>query len=592
MRQLLLFYIAIFITVCTVAQPVFRTNVADRSLVVGEAFQVQYIIETVEQTNNFKQPAFPGFRIVAGPDMYMGTVSNHKKISTTKNFVFTLSPLVPGKLMVPAASIFIQGKEYTSNEVAVKVISREEWAKQAAKNLPPRSDYFLRPGEDVHQKIKENLFLKVWVDRRVCYVGEPVEATYKLYSRLESKSDVVKNPGFYGFTVQDIINLSDRFVTTETINGKLFDVHTIRKVQLYPLQEGIFTVDAMELKNRIEFSRSSVNKKTEQEIEEGVLGYKSNVNDIANREVIDNSISTEPISITVKPLPEKHKPVKFDGAVGSFSMVVQLEGNLIANQQAIVEVVVAGKGNFKQLSAPVINWPAGLEAFEPTQKDALNITKIPIEGERKFYFAFVPSHAGNYSVPPIRFSFFNPDSGTYKTIISEPIILAVQKENDNGSDDDSITNQMPAFKSQALNWIIAVAILILATVIFVWAYKKKYAPKILRTDKQEISRLSFDEILESLEVSPNSSDFYATLQSAIWKFFKQYYPIAGTNMNKTYLLTQLKVNKVDGKLVAALEDLLQHCETAIFTTVDSEADKQIVWNKATDTLQAISKQLL
>ena len=52
--------------------------------------------------------------------------------------------------------------------------------------------------------------MKVLVDKRVCFVGEPVTAIFKLYSRLESKSDIVKNPGFYGFTVQDMINLDDK----------------------------------------------------------------------------------------------------------------------------------------------------------------------------------------------------------------------------------------------------------------------------------------------------------------------------------------------------------------------------------------------
>ena len=73
--------------------------------------------------------------------------------------------------------------------------------------------------------MQQNLFMKVLVDKRVCFVGEPVTATFKLYSRLESKSDIVKNPGFYGFTVQDMINLDDKLTAVENINGKNFDVH-------------------------------------------------------------------------------------------------------------------------------------------------------------------------------------------------------------------------------------------------------------------------------------------------------------------------------------------------------------------------------
>jgi hypothetical protein len=109
------------------------------------------------------------------------------------------------------------------------------------------------------------------VDRTTCFAGEPVQAIFKLYSRLESNSDIVKNPGFYGFAVYDIINLNDHISATETIDGRPFDVHTVRRVQLYPLQAGIFTIDAMEVTNKCEFSKSAVYKKAEQEIKEGVF---------------------------------------------------------------------------------------------------------------------------------------------------------------------------------------------------------------------------------------------------------------------------------------------------------------------------------
>ena len=68
-----------------------------------------------------------------------------------------------------------------------------------------------------------------------------------------------------------MINLADKEKSVENINGKFYDVHTIRKVQLYPLQPGAYTIDPMEIRNKVEFSRSIVSKKTEQKIYEGVF---------------------------------------------------------------------------------------------------------------------------------------------------------------------------------------------------------------------------------------------------------------------------------------------------------------------------------
>ena len=194
------------------------------------------------------------------------------------------------------------------------------------------ADYFLGPDEDPYEKMQRNLFMKVLVDKKVCFVGEPVTATFKLYSRLESKSDIVKNPGLYGFTVQDMISLADRLATTETINGKKFDVHVVRKVQLYPLQQGIFNIDAMEVRNKVEFSKSAVSKKTEQEIAEGVFP-DNEIADRSNTVVYENNMSTEPVAITVKPTPAKNKPADYNGATGNFRISALLEKNGLAKNE-------------------------------------------------------------------------------------------------------------------------------------------------------------------------------------------------------------------------------------------------------------------
>src|SRR5215208_5806025 len=92
-----------------------------------------------------------------------------------------------------------------------------------------QSTYFLSRGEDPLKKIRDNLFLKIMVDKHSCYIGEPLVATFKLYSRLQSTSEVIKNPGFYGFSVYDMVNLDDKLESLEIHNGNSFDVHIIRK---------------------------------------------------------------------------------------------------------------------------------------------------------------------------------------------------------------------------------------------------------------------------------------------------------------------------------------------------------------------------
>ena len=73
-----------------------------------------------------------------------------------------------------------------------------------------------------------------------------------------------------------------------------------------------------------------------------------------------------------------NKPDSFNGATGHFNIAATVEkNNLAKDEQGTLEITLSGKGNFIQVSAPAIQWPAGVEGFEPTIKDALDKTFVP-----------------------------------------------------------------------------------------------------------------------------------------------------------------------------------------------------------------------
>src|SRR5215471_4368374 len=304
MSRLALFCL-LFISSVSHAQVKFKLVVPQRPVAPGESFQVQYILENAGDISNFLPPRFDGFRVVAGPHVYAGG-----KSSSYKNVVFTLAGADEGRFKIFGATCTVNGKRLKSNDAFVQIESLEE---------PGESPYFLRMGEDPNEKIKENLFLKLILDKQSCFIGEPLVATFKLYSRLQSRSNVIKNPGFYGFSVYDMVDVNDQALSEEKLNGHWFQVHTIRKVQLYPLQAGSFSIDAMDVDNEVEFSRSIVNKKTEQEITEKMYGGRETKDKDANAEVYRVNLNTDPVVINVKSLPHKNAVDTFAGAVGNFS---------------------------------------------------------------------------------------------------------------------------------------------------------------------------------------------------------------------------------------------------------------------------------
>jgi len=572
LRKVILISFFIVLAFSIKAQETFITVAPQDPIPIGESFQVQYIIEDGDLVGSFKHGSFKNFRIVAGPNIYSGSVTKGNQEKQLKNLVYTLVAIKPGRFIIEGATITVNGKLEKSNDVAVEIITKEEAAVRFNKAMPViNSDYFLLPGEDAYEKIRKNLFLKMTVNKKDCFVGEPILATFKLYSRLESRSDIVKNPGFYGFTVYDMINLSDKELATEYIQGKLFDVHTIRKVQLYPLREGIYTIDAMEVKNAVEFSLRIVHKKTEQEIVEGMLRNDSNEVKDKDAVIFESNISTDPVVINVKPTPAKSKPAAYNGATGRFHISASMiKDTVTKNEEGHLEITISGKGNFIQLNAPVVDWPEGIEGFEPVVRDILDKTQTPLSGSRKFSYSFVSAKPGNYVIPAISFSFFDIDSGKYKTVTTPAMQVNVTSK--------ELLNPTKAELSDKKNsrnksyFAIGAAVLLISIVgmyFFVWKRKRKPDPN--PDETTGIKRdLSIDEIFPFalLSESVNNRDFYSSLHQSIWKFFNHYFNLSGSDMNKNILSEKLLEAGMSEHLIIDILQVLQQCETGMFTNVN------------------------
>lgn len=550
---------------------------------------MQYVLTDAANGGNLVTPDFRPFRLVSGPDIYGNELNG--TAPSTKNYVFTLVALKSGKYKIPGAVFKYEGKQVKSNEVLVEILSRDMAAKlfkQDASSI----DYMLRPGENPREKIKENLFVKVSVNKKSCYVGEPVLATFKLYSRLQSKSDIIKNPGFYGFTVFDMVNLQDKMVTTERINGLLFDVHTIRKVQLYPLQAGSFMIDAMQIKNRVEFSRSAVTKKAEQEISEGLLGAGEEAPP-EGTEVVESEMSTVPVSVLVKPVPEKNKPESFAGAAGRFSITASLlKNNLSKNEEGVLELTVRGKGNFIQLDAPVIKWPAGMEGFDPVVRDSLDKTTLPLSGSRTFRYTFVSSIPGKYQLPPISFSFFDTDSNQFKTIAAANLpVEIVNKQNSTTLIQEKKTSISSDSEKAARTALIVVFLLVLGVLLY-WAIRKKEKPVIV-TEKEKPALPDVVQVLEPVYALPigESTIFYKKLHEGVWQFLYQRFGLSGTGMNKQGINTTLTLSGIEELSCRKLISILEQCEAGIFTKANFEEDTEGLLAQTRELLEKIDRQL-
>ena len=178
--------------------------------------QLQYSIDNASEVQQFTPPVFKNFIIVDGPTYISSTILNNGKLCPSRSFIYILQPMAVGSYVLSPATAKVNGKLISSNSISIEVVSaasaRNQYHFKGAGNaknneqLKLFSDYILKNGEDLQDKIRKNLFIKVDVDKTSCFEGEPVVATYKLSPRLKSESRVVRRPYFNGFSVYDMVN--------------------------------------------------------------------------------------------------------------------------------------------------------------------------------------------------------------------------------------------------------------------------------------------------------------------------------------------------------------------------------------------------
>jgi hypothetical protein len=594
MKKTVLISILLILTLVASSQFVFQTEFNQRAVEVGESFRIQYLLEDRSDIE-FYAPDFNGFRQVNQPEVHIAVTYGSKgEKKNLRNIIYTLEALKPGKYTIPAAGARAGNQFEKGDDVLVEVISKEEAARRSMQsrfNSFNSEAFFLAPGEDPQQKIRKNLFLKVLVDKRNCFVGEPVTATFKLYSRLASRSDIVKNPGFYGFTVQDVINLEDGQSDVETINGNKFDVHTVRKVQLYPLQEGEYTIDPMEVVTKVDFSGSSVNKKPEQEIREGVLPDDP-APPAKGVQTFTTSMSSTSIPIIVKPAPAKNRPSDFAGATGNFSITSAFnKGELGKNEQGELIITISGKGNFTQLASPLIKWPEGLEVFDASVRDELDHKVSPMKGKRTFHIPFLSAKPGTYTIPSIRFSFFDPDSNGFKTAVTQPVLIKITTKEKPAEKAIEKANLLTGHDYRGT--ILAMLLLVMVSIggIILWRRKLQEA----RVEKLKVNKDPLPPTVAELlkpayeNLDSANKEFYTVFRQCIWNFFTIYLGLKGSAMSRYSLLMAMDQKGVDASAQQTILTILEDCETGLFADVDMQGDKKVLLENITQVLESIQK---
>ena len=570
---------------------------SEQNLSLNQPFQVQYVVQGTRTVSKIMVPNTPDFNVEDVFNSPLTPTIDHKSLQWVDTYsrIVVLTPTRTGKFIIPGATVVIDGKKMRSNPLKITVTQTGLSSILSPTESVVDDESEIKVGEDLDEKVRKNFFLRAVPTKTSCYVGEPIEVNYKAYSRVNSNSQVVKRPSFPGFSVVEMVDAYDNKADIERVKGIAFYSNLIRKVQLFPLQSGTFELDAAEIESVIHFVRVAGNKARLGKL----LDPSSNV---SLRMPFDHRVSlrTAPVSITVKPLPEKDQPADFAGAVGQFSFTAELQRTDIRRGELVkVRWVINGKGNLPLITLPDVKWPAGLDTSEPSVKEDLNHYVYPLNGKKIFEYSFSAKDSGDYVIPPVSFSYFDPAEAVYKTILSDSLSFHV-KENAGlapGNTGAGYSNSEGIPKH--LYFFAAIVLIILGWIgyqlVHLQKARKANRVALLSSKKQkEIAEAvpekidEFNNAKKSL-LNEDKHGFYNEVQRVVWKITAEKCQILPSALNKHNISFRLRLQEIPENTISEISGVLSECEWALYTPEHNTEGMELLLKRAEAVVEELER---
>ena len=574
---------AIVLLVCSTlsAQVQFEARVSKTTLGLNERLRIDFIMNV--DGDNFVQPSFDGFRIIAGPSQQVSQSWVNGRSSFEKAYSYFLTPNQKGTFIIKPAAIEYNGQIYKTAPIKIIVTAATE---------QPRDP------NDTQMSGDENLYLVADVSKTNPYINEPITVVYKLYFANIGISNLGESskPKYNDFWSQNI-EIKQLAAEEGIFKGQNFRFIVLKKVVLYPQKSGRLKIEPLSLSVDVQLP--------------------TNRRDMFGRMMLTETtkrVSAGAKTINVKPLPEAGKPDDFSGAVGDFDFkVTPSKTNLKHGESLDLVVSVTGKGNLKLFSLPKPVVPNALEMYDAVHSEDISTPLSGMAGKSSDSYAIIPQYRGNYPVKPMQFSYFDLSSGTYKTLRSPQIMInvldgptpadstatggnknkiaAVEEFKNIKSKTNLVTIDKEDFFGSNLFIGLLLLPFLLVPIIVLFKKKKEAMDGDISGNRIRMNnRLAKKYLSEAKKQINNKELFYIALEKAMHNFLKAKLHIETSEMSKDNIQELLLSRNAKPEAVNDFIALTENCEVARYAPSSSVTIQQD-FDKAVFIISELEKQI-
>ena len=583
MKRILILFTSLLAALTLAGQNTIRVQ-APNLVSEGEQFNVTFIIDGETAPSDFSWSPGDEFQLVWGPQKGSSTsisiVNGKRTKSSQTTYTYVLLPRKTGTFTLPAATASFKGHSVSSPKQQVEVFAGQAPSSQRQQGGGGQAQGTSVSGED--------LFIRMIPSKTRVVVGEPLTVTFKLFSRIDVAGyEDLRFPEFDGFWVQDLPGPSSVEFRREKYGDQIYNAAVLRSCTLIPQQSGNLTVGPAEMVCQImvRAPRSS-----------GGGIFDSFFQD--DYRTIRKRITSGETTFRVSPLPAG-APSSFGGGVGSFRISSALtKDSLRTHDAASLKITVSGKGNLSMLDAPKVNFPPDFEVYDIKTTENSDKSSGRLSGSKTFEYPFIPRSHGEFTIPPVEYSYYDPATGKYVTLRTPEMPLSVSRGNepetavnpggqlvqgvdrrdvrDLGSDIRFISTKLPRLRHAGYFFVgsplfIAAVILLLiaaAAVYFVFRSVAARRADVVGTRVRGASKMARGRLSKAAQYLRDNlySAFYEELHKAILGFVSDKLNMDVYEMDKDTISGRLTGAGVPEGLARDCISLLEACEFARYSS--------------------------
>ena len=549
MSKLILLFFLMACVVTNAQEPSLYSTISKNPVPAGERFSVTFVIENVDP-QEFNPPTFDNLQVMPGRSSSQSVQIVNGKVNRQVNYTYYLTAPAKGKYTIGSADMRVGGKTYRSSPITVEVTEGGSPNVAGSTQTLPT----------------DNIFIRAFLDKKEVYQGEQVLLTYKLYTRFNIQNYTPPTTKYIGFYKRDI-NIARPHLSREVHNGKVYHSGIIHQVVLFPQNTGELKLEPAEMAANVEidFFRSTR------------VDLKGN-----------------PLSLNVKPLPDKGRPDNFTGAVGDFKLSSDISTTSTTTDEPITyKMTISGEGNLVLINAPKLSLPADFEVYEPEVRDEISTATGKMRGNKSFDYLIIPRRPGEYLLNEMTFNYFDPKKEKYIELKSGSHTLNIQRGSGASGDKSDVAllnediryiktnSKLRPIGEFLLTSPIFAGLMLAPVLLFIplFIIKRRRERRVgdiqyLRNQKaRQISKKRLSQAKEFLKKN-ESRNFYHEIDRALYGYIEHRFGIHGKDLSKENIQRRLLDQNIQPDIIEKLLFLLNRSETAVFAPAFTPGDMQ------------------